>query len=253
MLPILNIGPLAIQVPGLVILIGLWAGLTLAERYAPRFGVKPNQLYNLVFVILIAGVVGARLAYVIRYPQAFAESPFSIISLNFSLLDPWGGVATGFLAGLIYGQRKQMEFWATLDALTPVLAVLAVALHLAQLASGDAFGAPTDLPWGFELWGARRHPTQIYNILSSILILAILWPGRLKPEERPSGSYFLKFVIFSAAARLLLEAFRGDSVLLPGGLRLAQVIAWFLLAISVWKLYTMNQTFSDETTDTPTT
>ena len=111
MLPILNIGPLAIQLPGLVILIGLWLGLSLAERYAARFDVKSNLLYNLVFVVLIAGIIGARLAYVIRYPQAFAGNLFSALSFNLSLLDPWAGLGLGLIAGLIYGQRKKMALW----------------------------------------------------------------------------------------------------------------------------------------------
>ena len=62
MLPILQIGPFALQTPGLILLIGAWAGLSLAERYAKRFQINPNQLYNLAFIGLIAGILGALLA-----------------------------------------------------------------------------------------------------------------------------------------------------------------------------------------------
>jgi prolipoprotein diacylglyceryl transferase len=236
MLPILNIGPLAIQVTGLVLLLGVWLGLSLAERHASRFGVKPNELYNLAFVVMIAGVIGARLAYALRYPGAFAQAPLSLFSLNPGLLDAWGGLAVGLLAALIYGQRKGMAFWPTLDALTPALAVLGIALSLSQLASGAAFGSPTELPWGIELWGARRHPSQVYEALAGALILAILWPGRQDAGDRTPGTYFLTFLAASAGVRLFLEAFRGDSVLLPGGLRLAQVATWLVLAASLWGL-----------------
>lgn len=92
MLPILHIGPLAIQVPGLVLLLGLWLGLSLTERYAPRYGMDSKILYNLVIISILAGVVGARLLYVARFPDAFLSKPASIISLNPSLLDLWGGV-----------------------------------------------------------------------------------------------------------------------------------------------------------------
>jgi hypothetical protein len=50
MFPILQIGPLAIQVPGLIILAGLWLGLSLAERRAKKRESNPSVLYNLVFV-----------------------------------------------------------------------------------------------------------------------------------------------------------------------------------------------------------
>lgn len=241
MFPILQIGPLAIQVPGLVLLLGLWLGLSLAERHAPHRGVPPNLLYNLVFVALIAAVVGARLTYVLRYPSIFSSDPLGLISLNPGLLDPWGGLVAGTIAALIYGQRKGLEFYSTLDALTPAFAVISIAIGLSHLASGAAFGTTTELPWGIEIWGARRHPTQIYESLAAAMVLALLWPGRERWRDAPPGTYFLTFVALSALARLFLEAFRGDSLLLPVGLRAAQVVAWVVLAASLWDLKKQSQ------------
>ncbi len=242
MLPVLQLGPLALPVPGLVLLLGLWLGLLLAERNAYRSGISSNHLYNLVFTALIAGLVGARLAYVLQYPQAFLADPLSVISRNTSLLDPLGGGLVAILAGLVYGQRKRLPFWSTLDALTPFLAVFAVALGLSHLASGSAFGRATDLPWGFEIWGETRHPSQVYETLAAMLILAALWPGRglLRPSQ--PGVYFLEFIALSAASRLLLEVFRGDSVLLAGGFRSAQILAWVILGLSLLGLSKLRQT-----------
>ncbi|HJW90378.1 MAG TPA: prolipoprotein diacylglyceryl transferase family protein [Anaerolineales bacterium] len=233
MLPTLQVGPLAVQVPGLVLLIGLWLGLSLAERRAGWYQTAPANLYNLVLVGLIAGVSGARLVYVARYPAAFAASPLSLISLNPGLLDSTGGVAVALLAAMVFRQRKQMPGWPTLDALTHLMAVLAIALEVAHLASGEAFGSPTGLPWGIELWGARRHPSQIYAILAASLILGWLsLPQTQRKAGRP-GVTFLAFVCFSAGARLFLEAFRGDSLLLVGGLRAAQLVSWLALALGL--------------------
>jgi prolipoprotein diacylglyceryltransferase len=53
--------------------------------------------------------------------------------------------------------------------------------------------------------------------------------------------YFLSFVASSALARLFLEAFRGDSLLLAGGLRAAQVEAWIILAASLYGLYRLQK------------
>ena len=236
MLPILQVGPLAIQFPGLILLAGVWLGLLLAEAHAARRGVAPNHLYNLVFILLIAGLIGARLVYALRYPQIFAASPLSLLSLNPGLLDTWGGLATGALAAAVYGQRKGLALWPTLDALTPFLAVIAVAVALSHLAAGTAFGAPTNLPWGIELWGTRRHPSQVYEALAAGLILVVLWPGRKSFDTWPGGAYFLAFVAASSLSRLLLESLRGDSLLLPGGLRTAQAAAWVILIASLWGL-----------------
>jgi prolipoprotein diacylglyceryl transferase len=237
MLPVLQIGPFALQTPGLAVLLGLWLGLSLVERQAPRFGVNGNDLYNLVFVALVSGVLGARLVYAARYPAAFAASPLSLVSLNPGLLDVWGGAALGFIAALVYGQRKNLPLWPVLDALTPALAVLAVSFGLSHLASGSAFGAPADLPWAVELWGARRHPSQVYEIAGSTLILLIIiWLARVPQRTQVHGVMFLGFLALTAALRLFLEAFRGDSTLVAGGLRVAQIAAWITLAASFWAL-----------------
>ena len=91
MLPILHLGPLAIQTPGLVVLIGVWLGLWLVEKQAAYFKIDSNILSNLVFIGLEVGVIGARIAYIIHYSFAFRSNLTSIFSLNLSLFDPgWG-------------------------------------------------------------------------------------------------------------------------------------------------------------------
>lgn len=230
MFPTLQLGPLALQVPGLVLLAGLWLGLTLSERRAKRHGENPGYLYNLVFIALIAGVIGARLSYAITYPSAFAANPLSLLSINPGLFDPFAGILIGVSAAVIYLYRKQLPLWSTLDALTPLFAVLAIAQGIAHFAAGSAFGSPTDLPWGIHIWGAIRHPTQIYEILlATITLLAVLLIDRFPLRQIP-GLTFLSFIALSAASRLFIEAFRGDSTLIGSGFRSAQVMSWLVLA-----------------------
>jgi prolipoprotein diacylglyceryltransferase len=236
MLPILQIGPLALQTPGLILLIGVWVALTIAERQAHYWGAQAGDLNNLALVGLVSGVLGARLVYVGRYPGAFSASPGSLISLNPGLLDPSGGLAVGVLAALVYGQRKSLPFWSTLDALTPALAGFLIAFHLSHLASGAAFGSPSDLPWAINLWGAERHPAQVYEALAAIAVAYLVWPRARRPTPGPQGRIFLTFIALSAGSRLFLEAFRGDSPLLSNGWRIPQLAAWAVLALSLFGL-----------------
>jgi len=237
MLPVLQIGPLALQTPGLILLAGIWFGLWLAERSAHRHGIEPSHLYNLALVALLSGLVGGRLFYVLFYPSAFAASPRSIFSLNPGLFDIWGAVLASLMAAFIYGSRKKLSFWPTLDALTPGLAVMTIAISLSNLASGNAFGAPTQLPWAIELWGALRHPSQVYEALAALDILAIVLFMQRSDKVKASGLLFLAFLGLSAGARLILEAFRGDSVLLPNGWRMMQISAWLLLSACLYLIY----------------
>lgn len=242
MFPILQIGPLAIQVPGLALLAGLWLALRLAEREADRLRARlgpaagtlsGEALYGVTLAGLVAGIIGARLAYVLRYLDAYLADPLGIVALNAATLAQSEGVLIGLAAAVIWGARGRLPLWPTLDALAPGVAAMGAAIALAHVASGDAFGAPTTVPWRIWLWDEYRHPSQVYELLAALGILgAALWLGR-RPEAAGgagSGARFLIVAALTAGARLFLEGFRGDSVLLAGGVRAAQVWAWLALA-----------------------
>lgn len=231
MLPTVHIGPLTLPTAGLILLLSVWVGLARGEKTAPRFGLEPDKFYNLALVILVAGIVGARLGYALRNLTAFLASPGSIISLSPQMLSLPDGILIGALAGMIYAQRSKISLRAALDALTPALAMLMIGVHLANLASGAAFGTATRNPWGIQLWGEVRHPVQIYEALAAVMILLVVWPRGTDLKGAAPGLRFAVFVALTALARLLLEFFRGDGVLLFGGLRAAQVVAWVIIAL----------------------
>ncbi|MCC6299762.1 MAG: prolipoprotein diacylglyceryl transferase, partial [Anaerolineales bacterium] len=216
----------------------LWIGLALAEKRSDRHGVSKDALNNLVFYSLFGYLLGGRILFALTNLTAFADSPLNIFSLNIDLFDPVGGFIVAVLVGMMYGKRQNLPFWGTLDALTPIFALLAIGLHLSHLAAGTAFGSPTDLPWGIELWNATRHPSQIYEFLAAVIIFCAIW---FRKSDSPPGILFLNFVALTAGARLFLEAFRGDSTLIFGEFRLAQVIAWVVLAVGVFTKETISQ------------
>lgn len=232
MFPLLQLGPLALRLPGLFLLSGLWLGLRLVEKESRRQKLPTVTIYNLVFYGVVAGVIGARLWYAGRYFSVYWADPLSLFSLNPATLAPSEGLLTGFLVALIYGQRQGLTLWPTLDALTPGLALFAMFLGIAHLASGDAFGAPTELPWGIQLWGEVRHPSQVYEIIAAGLI--VLAARRLQTQSRSDGVTFLAWTALTASCRLFLEAFRGDSVIVLGSVRAAQLVSLMVLLLALW-------------------
>jgi phosphatidylglycerol:prolipoprotein diacylglycerol transferase len=234
-LPILQIGPLAIQLPGLILLAGIWFGTSWIERFAPRHGVSASGLNNLVLYGLLAGLAGARLGYALRYFDVDWQDPLGMVALDTSTLSLSDGLLAGLLTAAIYLQRRKLALWPTLDSLTPPLALFGMALGLAHLASGDAFGAPAGVPWAIRLWGAPRHPSQIYEILiGGLIVVAVL---RWEKVRLPAGWVFLLWVACEAAAGLVLEAFRGDSVLWLAGMRSTQVISLLILLLTLAGLH----------------
>lgn len=231
MFPVLNVGPLAIQTRGLIILLSIWFASEAAERGAKRLGLSSDHIYNLSLISAVAGLLGARLGYVLEHFTIYQTYPAQIVALDLNTLSVGWGVALGVLAAYAYARRKGVANRKLLDALTPGFLVLAGGLALADLASGDGYGSPASLPWSIELWGAARHPTQVYQLIAVAVIGLIV----LKIDRAFDGLRFGLFVAFYAAARLILEAFRGDSVVI-NGVRTAQIWSLLALLVAVWLL-----------------
>lgn len=228
MFPVLQLGPLALQLPGLLTLLGVWLGTHLIEREAPRHNLPAGTLSNMVFFSLLGGIAGARLGYALHFLQVYSKDPLDLVSLNPNTLAPFEGVVAALIVALIYGQRRHLPLFPTLDAFTPGLASLAIFIGLANISSGDAFGAPTTVPWSIDLWGASRHPSQIYETIAAALIFLII--QRLKSRSLFPSFTFTFWILLTAIDRLFLEAFHGDSVLIFDRLRSAQVVC---LALAV--------------------
>jgi len=222
----------------ILLIVALWLGLTFAEKRSQKHGVSKEQLNNIVFYSLFGFIIGGRVLFALNNLSAFSQSPLSIFSPNPDLFDPTSGLLAAILVGLVYGQRQKLQLWGALDSLTPVFATIAIGLSLSHLAAGTAFGSPTNAAWGMDLWNATRHPTQIYELIASLLIFGLLWSQ--KTDSSP-GIHFLTFTALTAGAHLFLEAFRGDSTLIFGDYRLAQITAWFILTAALITSETIRQ------------
>ncbi len=230
MFPVLQIGPLVLQAPGLFLLLGVWVGLNLAGKRAQASGLQSSALDNLIMFMLSGFLIGGRLVFIAANFPTFGNSPLDIFSLNYELFDLSGGLASALALGGLYGQRNGFSLWPTLDALTPFLATLTLSIGLAHLASGAAYGEVTSVSWAIKLRGAMRHPSQIYETLGAVFILFSI--GLRKPYK-VSGVLFLLFVSASAGMSLFLQAFRGDVTTTTSGIRVTQLAAWAVLAAAL--------------------
>jgi phosphatidylglycerol:prolipoprotein diacylglycerol transferase len=222
MFPTLTLGPFTLPVPGLLQILAVWLTLELAGRQAARLGLQPLYVYNTGLIGLVAGVAGARLAFVLQHLDAYSAAPLEIILPNlpgsFAVVP---GVVIGLLAVALYVRVRGIAWRDLADAYAVAAPALVAVLALADLAGGTAYGMPTDLPWAIPLWGANRHPTQVYELIAALFIGAIV-----VRDKRPyAGHTALLFVALYGVARTGIEGLRGDSWLLPGGWRGAQVLA----------------------------
>lgn len=234
MYPSISIGPYLLQTPGLMLLLGVWGGTFLAEIEADRLFLKKDSISNLIFYGLIAGLVGARLAFALRTPGVYLRAPLSLLALDATTIAPMEGLLIGMIVAIIIGQRMNLSVRITLDALAPGLAVFMITWALSNILSGNSFGSPTDLPWAIHLWGENRHPVQFYDLFLALIILVII-RKRIFQKWGP-GLNFLLLLGLTSFSRLLTEAFRGDSVIWLGSFRAAQIISLITLVGIIWLL-----------------
>lgn len=233
-MPVIQLGPLALPVFPLAVLLGGWLGLEVSARAARRLGLEGNHIYNAAFYALIAGVVIGRLAHVIAYWTAYRSQPLEIIGLNTRAFLPIPALVAAAAAGSWYVHRRALPWQTMLDAMAPGALFAVGVAGIGAFVAGRNPGAATDLPWAVTQFGVSRHPVQLYEAGAAFAGALFAW--RLIGQSRPAGSVALIALAWYGLSRWLLEPFHAQSATLPSGLRTAQVVGLALTLLALWLL-----------------
>jgi phosphatidylglycerol:prolipoprotein diacylglycerol transferase len=120
---ILRLGPLVIYSYGVWIAIGLFLGLILALRAAKQEGISQQVLFDLIFWLLVFGILGARFLYVAFDFPYFKSRPLEVIQIWKGGFVFYGGLLFSLLAGSFYIQRHHLNFGKIADLIAPSLAL----------------------------------------------------------------------------------------------------------------------------------
>jgi phosphatidylglycerol:prolipoprotein diacylglycerol transferase len=249
-LPILQLGPLALPVYPISLLVAFWVGLALSARTASRLGVDGDHIWNAGLYGLLATIIVGRLAHAIEFWPAYVMQPLDIVGLNAQAF-LWGpGALAGVLVAAWYIHRHKLPWVTVLDAAAPgVLAGLVIA-NLGALLAGNGVGMPANLPWAVDLWGVSRHPVQLYAALGELITLAVVLQALRKPS-RPGTAALLGLLGWGLTA-WLIEPFRAESATVVAGIRLWQVIGLGAALAALWRLRRRAATVNPSRTVEPT-
>lgn len=234
MYPLIELGPLRLSSGGLLLIAAAWLWGWLAERAALRRGgaALVADMAACSFPALIGAALGARLWYGLGNSDLYGARPSLFFALRISDL-AWPGALVGAgLALVIWARRRGASLPALIDC-----AALALPLPLAigwigMLLSGEAFGMPATLPWAIPLFGADRHPTQLYAALAALLLIPVS-AAAARRTVLPAGSVAALVLALHGLSILLIDAVRADAILLPGGVRSSQLFGLALLLIAL--------------------
>ncbi len=210
------IGPFHLRTFGLLLATAFLVGTWISLGEARRRGIDETKLVNLVLVILVASIVGARGFYVATHPAETAGDPLAFFRLWEGGLTLIGGFVAGTLAGFAYMKLAGLPMGVTADTVTPGVALGVGIARLGCFLNGCCFGRPCDLPWGVHFPagsppdllypGQAIHPSQLYNAFVFFAVFALtLW---LRPRLKGDGQLWWLFVILFALVRFPIDATR---------------------------------------------
>jgi len=229
---ICKLGPLTIYSYGLMLALAFAATVFLLSREAKNQGVNQELIFNLSFIILISGIIGARLLYVLSNLGFYLENPGEIFMLTHGGLSWFGGLILGTFVCMVYLKRKKQKIYKIFDMFAPYLALAQAIGRVGCFLNGCCFGKES-LRFGlyFPIHNKILIPTQLYSSLALLLIYIIL---RMKQSrEHSRGEIFYFYIFLYSLWRFFIEFFRNDSQIFIYGLTLFQVISIVLFILSV--------------------
>ncbi|MDP8229346.1 MAG: prolipoprotein diacylglyceryl transferase [Candidatus Electryoneaceae bacterium] len=220
---IFAIGPFQLHSYGLMMFVAFAAGLILASVRAKRAGISPQVVMDLTVWLMIGGLAGARLAYVLFHVDEFQGRWWDTISpiqsdgtIGIAGLVVLGGVIAAIPTMWWFLRRRNIPFLKMADIMMPSLALGIAIGRIGCLLNGCCFGQPTDLPWGIVFPhicyagsvypGLSIHPTQLYSVGYSAIIAVVLL---LRTSHRRfEGELFYLFFVLYGIARFGVETVR---------------------------------------------
>ena len=248
---------------GILIMTAVVVGAWIAEREIKRRNGNPEFIWDAMLYVLPAGIIGARLWYVINDILGgnlrFINNPIRIINIPEGGLHIYGAILLGGLTAYWYARKYKVDIWLVLDSVAPGLLIGQAIARPANFINQELYGPPTDLAWGIPIDSVHRiypfqdlneypestrfHPTFAYEMIWNIITAAILiWISRRFSKKLKPGTIFAGWLVFAGLGRFIIEFFRPDQPRIPGtDISFTKVVAGLMFLVGgLWILARYN-------------
>lgn len=223
---------------GILISSGMLLGIYLAYNEAKKQGYNPDDIIDLALWCIPSALIGARLYYVAFEWEHYKGDLLKILNTREGGLAIHGGLIAGILAGYIFTRVKKISFWKTADIIAPCIALGQAIGRWGNYINGEAYGSPTNLPWGIMIDGMKVHPTFLYESLWDFGLFLFLINYR--KNKKFNGEIFLLYAVIYSSGRFWIESLRTDSLMFMG-MRTAQIVSALLIVIGLALLFIMRR------------
>ena len=247
---------------GIVIVTGMMIAIWIAQREAKRTGQNPEQYLDLAMIGIAAGILGARIYYVIFAWDYYKDDLLSIFNIRQGGLAIYGGIIGACIAVVIYSRKKKQNFSLLMDTASMSIVFGQIMGRWENFFNREAFGDYTNNLFAMQLpvsavraneitqkmWDhvvtvngveyIQVHPTFLYESLWNVgVLLFLFW---FRKRKKFNGEVFLMYLIGYGLGRIWIEGLRTDQLLLPVvGLPVSQLLSGCLVVgctiLVVWK------------------
>lgn len=229
---IFHIGSFSVRWYGLLFAMGFIIGQRIMLYVFRKEGLPESWIDPLTLYMALATVIGARVGHYLFYetPQLLRD-PFHWFADM--ILPPYAGLAShggtiGIIVGLwLFARKKNLRFFWLADRVVLTVALGGFFIRMGNLMNSEIVGKPTDLPWGFvfqqdpSLGPLPRHPAQLYEALSCLLLFAgLFWAWNRYKSRLPQGLLTGITVVYIFTLRFLYEFLKENQVAFEDGLAL---------------------------------
>ncbi len=226
---------------GIILAFAVFVGVACAEILARKFSVLPHNFFiDNSPLVIICGIVGARIYYCFVNFNYYIKHPFEIIDIRQGGLSVHGMIFAGVIAVYFLAKKYRVSILAILDVLVcPVILAQAIG-RWGNFFNSEAFGYPTNADWGVYIPVSHRplayinydlfHPAFIYESFLDFAAFFILF---FIFRKMPEGVTFFSYLILYSIIRIIVENFRIDSVLNIASIPVAQWVSCFFILVSV--------------------
>jgi len=178
------------------------------SKDAKRFGFDPDVILDLFFWLVVSGIIGARLFFIVANITFFIDHPSEAIMIQNGGLSWQGGLILAIAVFFLFAKKKGLKPGRTLDLIAPYVALGQSIGRIGCFLNGCCFGKPVS--WGiyFPVHLDHLHPTQLYMSASMLLLFFIL--KQVQKRSQYEGQTFISYLIYASLIRFFIEFFRAD-------------------------------------------
>lgn len=228
----LTIGNFSIQWYGVIIGLGMLLAMIYSFASAKKMNIDEDKLIDCIILGLIGGVVGARLYYIIFHPgeylneATFKDNFLKLINIHSGGLGIYGGLIGALLVGGITAKARKMNVASLFDQVALGFLIGQGIGRWGNFTNQEAFGSPTELPWGMasvNTGGVPVHPCFLYESIFCLLGFLLLHIFTRK-FRRYDGQTFLLYIVWYGTVRFFIEPLRTDSLMI-GSLKVSVLVS----------------------------